>query len=390
MAWAPTDLQHVDGQTPFSWKKWGLPLIAIADDSNGLYILKIISPFTGQSFEWRVEVLHHHSVSVSNQSNDRPSLLSLVMKANHYVDRIEFGIWKGEISVMYRSSGTIHYASISICEDHPSQVRPEVFPDRESPIVNFEEIRAGQINMPSPSTVTPLMKAQMMAEKEKFGLDNNIGSHVILRKWGLASFNKIVAACITLHPAKMVEYIAPFDGIATILFDAGEEFSDANSVFPWQIPVQVDVAKVERAILDTIFDQTLHWPLALSNLDFKIIYAAICGNLLLSDDKRLERLGAAADILELIERQASINLSAEHRVLLSLKESSQLTDQELTNAIEQMTRPRRQAESSSHAPEKALLDTCPFCPETQSIIPFNNFAEAYCSQRHFFGGCFPL
>lgn len=384
MAWVPTDLQHVDRQTPFSWRKWGIPLIAIADDSNGLYILKVSSPFTGQSFEWRAEVLRHHSVLVSNQSTDRPSLLSRVMDANHYIDRIEFGTWKGEISVMYRTSGIIHYASISICEDHRSRVRPEDFPDRESPIVNFEEVRAGETNMPSRNTVTPPIKAQMTAEKENFGSD------VILRRWGLASFNKMVAACITLHPAKMVEYIAPFDGIATILFDAGEGNGDANSVFPWQSPVQVDVAKVQRAILDTIFDQTLHWPLALSDLDLKIIYAAFCGNFLLSDDKRLERLQAAANILELIEHEASINLSAEHRVLLSLKESSQLTDQELMNAIGQMTKPRRQAESSPRTPEKALLDFCPFCPETQSTIPFDNFAEAYCPQRHSFGGYFPL
>lgn len=391
MAWAPTDLQHVDRQTPYSWRKWGIPLIAIADDSNGLYILKVSSPFTGQSFEWRAEVLRHHSVPVSNQSNDRPSLLSLVMNANHYVDRIEFGTWKGDISVMYRTSGIIHYASISICEDHLSRVRPEDFSDRESPIVNFEEVCAGKPNMPSRNTVTPVINAQMTAEKEKYGLDNKLGNHVTLRRWGLASFNEMVAACITLHPAKMVEYIAPFDGIATVLFDdAGEGNGDANSVFPWQSPVQVDVAKVQRAILDTVFDQTLHWSLALSNLDLKIIYAAFCGNLLLSDDKRLERLQAAEDILELIEHQTSINLSAEHRVLLSLKESSQLTDQELMNAIGQMTGPRCRTESSLHATEKALLDFCPFCPEAQSIIPFDNFAEAYCPQGHYFGGCFPL
>ena len=390
MAWAPTNPQHVDHRTPFSWKKWGIPLIAIADDSNGLYILKVSSPYTGQCFEWRAEVLRRHIVPVSKQSNERPSLLSLVMNRNHYVDRIEFGTWKGNISVMCHTSGIIHHASISVCEDHPPRVRRKDSLDRQSLTVNLEEVRAGATNMPSRSTVTPLIKAQMAAEKEKFGLGNNIGSRVMLRRWGLASFDELVAACITLHPAKMVEYIAPFDGIATIVFDAGEENGDAKSVFPWQSPVQVDVAKAQRAILDHILDQTLHWPEALSNLDLRIIYTAFCGILLLSDDKRLERLQAAVNILGLIENQASIDLLAERRALMSIKESPQLTDQELKNVIGQMSKTRCQAESRSPAQGKALLDLCPFCPETQNVVPFDNFAEAYCSQGHSFGGLFPL
>lgn len=389
MAWAPTNPQHLDRRTPFSRRKWGIPLIAIADDSNGLYILKISSPFAGQSFAWNVEVLRRDNIPAPNRLNDRPSLLSLAMNANHFVDRIQFGTWDGDIPVMYRTSGIIHNARVSVYEELPSQVRPKDVPDQGFFTVSLDEARPRDPNMPSQIIVTSLIKAQMATERHKFGLDHNFGSHVMQRTWGLASFNNIVAACITLHPAKMVEYTAPFEGISTIIFDGSNDNGNAKSVFPWQSPAKVDVAKAQGSILDTILDQTLQRPLALNVLDLKIIYTAFCGILLLRDDKRLPRLQAAVDILNVIERYASIDLLAEQRALLSIKTSHQLADQELVEVIRQMTKMRGLAESSSSNPEKALLDLCPFCQEAPRTIPFESFTEAYCPQRHSFGRPFP-
>ena len=390
MAWAPTNPQHIDRQTPFSPRKWGIPLIAIADDCNSVYILKVLSPFAGQSFEWTVEVLRRHSVPVSNPTNYRPSLLSLAMNANPFVDHIEFGAWKGGVPVLYRTSGVIHHALISVYEDLPSRVRSEDFSDCGSLTVDLDEADAGGANMLSQITVTPFIKAQMAAEKEKFGLENNIGSHVMLRRWGLASIQGIVAACITLHPAKMIEYIAPFDGNSIIIFDAGSRNGDAKGAFPWNSPAQIDVAKAQRTILDTIIDLELHKSLTLNDLDLKILYTAFCGNLLLSVDKRSQRLQAAMDTLNLIEHHASIDLLPERRALLSIKGSSQCTDQELVDTVGQMMKARGQAQGSSGTPEKAILDLCPFCPETESIVAFDNFTEAHCPQGHSFGRLIPL
>ena len=391
MAWAPTNPQYVDRYTPFSRKKWGIHLIAIADDNNGLYILKASSPVTGHSSELIVEVLHRHSISVSKSSTDRPSLFNHVMNAHHYIDHIEFGTWKGHIPIIYRTSGIIHCASISVRDDLPSHVRPEDSLVSEPLVVNLDEDHVIDTNILLQSTVTTPIKAQMAVEKEKFGFNNKIGRQVISRRWGLASFSNLVAACVTLHPAKMIEYVAPFDGNATIFFDAGDENADAKSFFPWQNLVQVDVAKTQRAIIDTLSDKKLHRPLALKNLDLKIVYTAFCGSLLLSVNDRLQQIQAAVDIMDLMEHHASLNLDAEHHALLSIKNSPQITYQELVNIVGQMTKARGQAESNSHTPEKALLDLCPFCPESHNSIPFDNFTEAYCPQGHSFGGfIYPL
>ncbi len=394
MAWAPTNPQHVDRQTPFSRKKWGIPLMAVADDSNWLYILRISSPFAGQSFEWDAEVVCHEVFPVPNPLNDRPSLLSLAMNANHFVDCIEFGKWNGNLPVLCRSSGTMHYASVSLREDQPSQVKTEDIWDHVSFRVNLDETSPRDTDMPLKAAVTPVIKGQMVGEKIKFGSDDNIGSHVMLKTWGMASFNNLVAACITLHPAKMVEYRAPFDGSATVLFDAGDENGNAKGMFPWQPRPQVDVAETQRVVLDTILDTILgrnsQESPALNVFDLKVIYAAFCGSLLLNDGERFRRLEAAMEILNLVEHHASISLLAEHNALMSISDVHGVSDRELADVVRQMTRARGHIESSSCAAETALLDLCPFCPDLQGIIPFDNFTEAYCSQGHSFGKLFPL
>ena len=390
MAWAPTNPQCVDRPTPFSRHKWGIPLIAIADDNNGLYILTISSPFAGQSFAWKAEVLCRKNIPVSKSSNDRPSLLNLALNANHFVDRIEFGTGDGDISLLYRTSGMTHRARVLIHDDPPSQAQLQDTSDLEFLTVSLDEAPLEDANMRSQPMVTPLIEARLTAEKQRYGLGKNIGSHVMLRKWGLASSNNLVAVCFSLHPAKMVEYIAPFEETATILFDAGNDNENAKSMFPWQDPVDVDVTKAQGYILDTILDQNLHKPLTLNDLDLKIIYTAFCGSLLLSDDNRLQRLQSAVEILNLVKQYANTDVQAEHRAVDTITKSDPLSNQELINMIRQMTEARGLAESRSPTTEKALLDLCPFCPETQPIIPFDSFTEACCLQKHRLGRLFIL
>lgn len=390
MAWAPPNPHCIDRRTPFSRYKWGIPLIAVADDSNGLYILEISSPVAGHFFAWKAEILCRPNVPVSRKSDHRPSLLNLALSANPFIDRIEFGTWDGDIALMYRTSGITHHAMISVHEDLPSQAPHQDTSDLDRCHLSLYEAPLGDAKMRSQPMATPLIEARMKTEKQKFGLDKNIGSQVMLRTWGLASWNELAAACITLHPAKMIEYTQPFQETATILFGAGDDNGNAKSVFPWQSPAEVDVRKVQGYILDTILDQNLHKCLVLNDLDIKILYTAFCGSLLLSDVNHLQRLQSAGEILNLIEHYAKIDLQAEHHALDTIKISYPLSRQELMNTIRQMTEARGQAESRSRIPENVLLDLCPFCPEVQQIVPLSSFTEAWCLQNHCLGRLFSL
>ena len=388
MAWAPTNPQHIDRLTPSSGKKWGIPLLAVADDSSGLYFLKVSSPYNGQSLEWNIEVLHREVVAVSQSPSDRPSLLNLAMNANHFIDRIEFGRWDDSIPVVYRISGSVCRSRLSVHENPLSQDQAADLAGSGPLIVSLVEATSGGASIPRLPIITPPMKNQMAAEKVKYGLKSNIGSDVELRTWGVASLNDLVATCITLHPTKMIDYTSPFEGISTIIFDTNNADNNAKNMFPWQSSVEVDIANTQKSILDTMVDQIPRRTLNTNSLDLKIAYTAFCGVLLLSDEKclyRLQMLQGAMEILDVIERHVGIDLLLERQALLSVKDTHHLSDQELSKIVRQMTLARNQDESNIGNPEKDLLDVCPFCPESQRAMPFDDFTEAYCQQRHPFG-----
>ena len=388
MAWAPTNPQHVDRLTPCSGKKCGLPLLAVADDSSGLYFLKVSSPYNDQSLAWNIEVLHREIIAVPRSPNDRPSLLNLAMNANHFIDRIEFGRWDDSIPVVYRISGIVFRSRLSLYEDPLSREQAADLPGSRPLIVSLVEASSGDASLPRPPMITPLMKSQMATEKVKYGLKSNIGSDVELRTWGTASLNDLVATCITLHPTKMIEYTSPFEGNSTIIFDTNNADDNAKDMFPWQSSVEVDIANTQKSILETMVDQISQRTLTTNTLDLKIAYTAFCGALLLSDENCLYRpqmLQAAMEILDVIERHVGIDLLLERQALLSVQNNHQLSDQELSKIVRQMTLARGQNESNIGNPGKDLLDVCPFCEESQRFIPFDDFIKAYCQQRHPFG-----
>ena len=387
MAWAPTNPQHVDRLTPSSGKKWGIPLLAVADDSSGLYFLKVSSPYNGQSLAWDIEVLHREVIAVTQSPSDRPSLLSLAMNANHFIDRIDFGRWDDSIPVVYRISGTVCCSRLSVYEDPVSREQAAELADSGPLIVNLVAAGPGDASIPRLPMITPLMKDQMATEKVKYGLKSNIGSDVELRSWGVASLNDLVATCITVHPTKMIDYTAPFEGNSTIIFDTSDGDNNAKNMFPWQSSVEVDIVNTQKSILDTMADQISLRTLTTNSLDLKIAYTAFCGVLLLSDEKYLYRpqmLQAAMGILDVIERHASIDLQLERQALSSIN-TLQLSNQELSKIVRKMTLARGQDKSNIGNPENDLLDVCPFCPESQGAIPFDDFTAAYCQQRHPFG-----
>ena len=391
MAWAPTNPQHVDLLTPSSGKKWGIPLLAVADDSSGLYFLKVSSPYNGQSSAWNIEVLRHEVIAVSQLRNDRPSLLSIAMNANHFIDRIEFGTWEDSIPVVCHISGIVCRSRLSVHEDPLSRERAADFAGVGSLIVSLVAASSEDAGIPRPPIVTPFMKNQMATEKVKYGLKSNIGSDVELRTWGVASLNDLVATCITLHPTTMIDYTSPFEGNSIIIFDTDNADDNAKNMFPWQSSAEVDIAEKQKVILDTVMDQIPQRSLTAHSLDLKIAYTAFCGVLLLSGEKCLDRpqmIQGAMEILDIIERHVGIDLLLERQALLSVQNTHQLSDQELRKIVRQMTLARGQDESNID-PDKDLLDVCPFCPESQRAIPFDDFTEAYCQQRHPFGMFLP-
>lgn len=68
-------------------------------------------------------------------------------------------------------------------------------------------------------------------EKDRFDREHDLGGLALAKVWGLASIGHWVAACITLHPGDMVEYMATADEKACIIM--ASTIKEADDMIPW-------------------------------------------------------------------------------------------------------------------------------------------------------------
>lgn len=369
MAWAPTNPEHFDSQTPFSKRKWGAHILAIANDNNGLSFFTVSSPFDGVSSRWDVHQIYQEDVQLPNRPNHRPSLLSVEMNAHPFIDHIRFRGWDSfnDLRLVYRSAGIQFHTVLLVSLGPPVQstLRHEAGEQTLAP--------QHQIDVSHPKIPKPL-EAQVRAQEEKYNLEHQLGGYVMRRTWGYAALGHLVAACISLHPSRSPEHVGAVQESSIILFAASIGETLENDAFPWQTPLEIDAAKAQNSILEAVLDRDLLITLRLSNLDFKIIYAAIAASSLLNDSHRQQRLQLAEDALRILGQTTNIDFQAERDALLSIRNRN-------SQETEQVTKARSRTMRAT-----ALLDVCPFCSEDndQRAIPFEKFAVAYCPQNHSF------
>ena len=386
MAWTPTCERHIDRETPFSARKWGIFLIAITDDNSGIHFINILSPSLCALRYWDVQHVFHKQLSIDEIPIQRPSLLSVVMKEKRFIDEIFFGDWTavGEIPVIYRSRGIRYQELLSLSLGPPliASLRLTDILWRSS---DNSFARTPQIAIPSsPFHVTPPFRGQVHKQKEKYGIESNQGEDVTVKTWGIASFRHLQAACITLHPSKSFEYTAPSEDSATILFDNGTVIDSPDDKFPWQNPPEVDEAKARQKILDTILNRTVLESLSLSKLDVKIVYGASCAIILTIESPQQQHVHAIEEIYDILKLKMGVDLQSERALLMSLPYSGQLSKQEFARLVNETTMVRQQTVSSSGSRSLPLIDECPICTELDEpqAIYFQNLMEGYCPHMH--------
>ena len=156
----------------------------------------------------------------------------------------------------------------------------------------------------------------MIKLQDRFDRREEFGGLSIMKTWGLATFGDYVAACITLHPGDMPEYLIPSQERATIVFSTHglSNPSSKREYFPWEAKAKVkseNVSVVQSAILDTIFKYEQYKDLKHSTLGNKIIYAAIMASTLVWDSAKPERLQLAKSAAERLSKSAEVDLSPE-------------------------------------------------------------------------------
>ncbi len=385
MAWAPVYPEHAERQTPFSNRKWGVFLMAITDDENGVYLVNFISPFTGPSMTWEIQTLLYKRFPLAAHSNQQPSLLHLKMSEKRFIDQVSFGTWNaGEyIPVTYHTSGTTYHDNLNLVLGPPLSATVEPV---TGPIDNFQEDAVQQLRMTnylSPPTLSPSIETQVQEQKKTYGAENRLGLHVLSRIWGFASFENFSAVCITLHPSRSVEYSGAAEEFANVIFDSAHPEKEK---FPWQELTEVDELMARQTILGTILNGTTLRTFDLSSLDLKIIYSGICASMLTESLQQSQRIQLLSEIVHLLEINTGIDLEAEHMMLKSTNTTSHDARQQIVDAVRRTTELR--GRTSFLSPSiRHLLDDCPICTEAEELkaICFESLTEAYCPKMHPFG-----
>ena len=385
MTWAPVYAEHAERQTPFSLRKWGVFLMAITDDENGVYYVNFVSPFLGPSMAWDVHILLYKRLPIAAQPNQRPSLLRLKMNEKRFIDRVSFGTWNsGEyIPVNYHTSGAIYHDNLKLILGPPLSATVEPVTGL---IDDFQEEAVQQLQMTSylsPPTLSPLIDIQVQELKKTYGAEYKLGLHVLSRIWGHASFDNFSAVCITLHPSRSVEYSSASEEFADVIFDSAHPEQEK---FPWQEPTEVDESMPRQTILGTILDGATLKTLNLSSLDIKIIYSAICASMLKESLQQPQRIQLLSGVLELLENCTGIDLEAEKMMLETRNTKSHDAQQQIVDLVRRTTELRGKAPLLGSS-NRHFLDYCPICTEAEGlkVICFESLTEAYCPQMHPFG-----
>ena len=227
------------------------------------------------------------------------------------------------------------------------------------------------------------LQNQMLRNQRRFDRRNELGGLSIMKTWGLASVEGYIAACITLHPGDMAEYLIPSQERATIVFSANglRDSSAELESFSWDVDPKVeDAMKTHVSILDFIFKYEQLQQAAQSNFDNRIIYAAVMASMLIWDKARLQRLQLAEQALLRIAGLTEVDLAPEITCLgFLLKDSPD--EKEAKAKIKEATG-LRSKETLSLPPEQNLLDVCSFCAQA---VSWENLTEASCTAGHQFG-----
>ncbi|PGH00226.1 hypothetical protein GX51_05923 [Blastomyces parvus] len=236
------------------------------------------------------------------------------------------------------------------------------------------------------------LHSQIEGFRSRFDLDHDLGGMSVARIWGMTSHRGWIAACFTLHPSDMVEYVTAARERSRIVFMAPQSAEGAPSEavsapLPWDIPPQL-TPKHMRAARAKALSFTLHENHREIRNDpwaRKLIYAGICclatDKYPMDDPQVLEAAKSAAQWLS-----DTLNLD------LSLELS--LVDEKLQSQTQPPSEPSTIPETSAQIPGKpreaqagAGHDVLEFCDICGSGIDWYSPEESQCTEGHVFSRC---
>ena len=250
MSWAPVAAQHI-AKDPSSNRKDEIAIIAIADGTNRLCFLEVYSPFNCQKSTWDVKLLTYKALAPLQRNTHRISLLQAALSARQFIDRIDWGGWDQDNHIVVR------------CYTFGGHYKLDLFLSLGPPIAVTISDQVEQVDYRGIHTFDFALPASMETIvrpcRLKYAEQHHLRPEsVSLRTWGTASFDNILATCVTFHPKEMLEYQVPAEASAVISFRANDVEGDCQpDNFPWQQDPVIEVQLVHQSILKDMLNPTV-------------------------------------------------------------------------------------------------------------------------------------
>lgn len=383
MAWLPVN-DHPNPEFPSPKRVWGVPILAVADDNNGLWIFSLGSSFISGSSPWETQVLAYKTLVPLYQRSSRPSLLNEALNTRNYIDSIR--------TLQWDSASELLITCLSSSNSHQIRLKVLFAPWM---CVTVTEIQVSKANAgrcygwlrQAPESA----QISMNKLKARYSSESNLNiDDVVLKIWGVACSEDLSAICVTCHPAKMVEYQPPAEDSATVVFGhrADEDAANRPAAFPWQAPPSVNHRQTRQAIVSTILaflrkSTAIEETFKLTPFDLKFIYTAMTSQMLL-DLGTKHQVSSFDDmelVLDILEGELGTKMQLERSLVTSCKLAAERQEQILDECV------RERSCNGILAAGLQLLDHCPFCGDNYVglISDARNPIETYCPKKHPFG-----
>ena len=197
--------------------------------------------------------------------------------------------------------------------------------------------------------------------RERYDFDRDLGGLAVARAWGLASYNGMVAAGITVHPGDMIEYRTAAEERLTIIISTPDR-SQSDGVDSQPADSPSDLQHRREAVLGYI----LHFEdndEGRQSLSPKILYATACCTIVESTDAAL--------------------VYQAHKVLVRL---ATVTGADLNDELSKCSISKNKIAPKStealDAPGGQMFERCDICG---AGIDWYSSKEAQCATGHVFG-----
>ncbi|KAK2749096.1 hypothetical protein FQN55_003798 [Onygenales sp. PD_40] len=236
--------------------------------------------------------------------------------------------------------------------------------------------------LPPPNTTQATdLHHQIESFRSRFDLDHDLAGMSQATTWGLATCNGWLAACFTLHPTDMIEYITTAKEHATVVFAPPHQTIDGQAQvdlgFPWRVPgaITPETTHESRAAVLAFMLDEQHWPATAGPWDKKLLYAALCCVITCHPDHpRLLRL--AKSTAQYLARETGLDLSGEINTIEELEAHGGDL-----HGVHRRTIPPQPADLRMGAGGE-VFEFCEVCGEG---IEWYAAEEAQCAQGHVFG-----